>query len=588
MLRALVLFFLATLPISIYAQTDEAAAERDRILENRRSVLIQRIFSESQSFRRGDNRAIVFARLGSSVWRLDPSAAKSLYSQAVNELINAQSMAEESGDGSQYNELLTGSSARPSVLHTIASYDAEFALRSLYATRPRLIAEALNAERGGRSAGGSSSRIAQNELNLEQSIIAQAARQNPDLAAIRIKDILRKDITGMTLSLLNDLYRYDKAAADSLANEVIEKLITKGFTNGNQPDYQNINVATSFLNQFLQPRNANSQAIRFSDEAIKKLAEELIQNRIEMYQKRQGWLDKQLKVFAEKLAPSLLAPLTAAEKVQEETISGGPEAIAARKFIEANREPEALLAGVNKFPSQYRSQIYQAAAAKLTERGEFGPAYAILSENLSSEEMKSAVENLRMQSFHRSMNSGMVAEAESLIGEMNPNNRIVSYINLARSAYNRDPERNKSNALALLDKARSQLPVEIETSMDMQNIYQLVMAFAEFDPPRAFREIETYVVKLNELDGAYAVINKYQNNYNLRDGEYSINGGISFGYYIDNNFFSRLGIIDFNQTLAIIEKIDRRESRVLLLLGLLDNSPVPTRGQQTVMTLNRR
>ena len=572
-LRGLAVILVASLPIFVYAQSEDRARE----IENKRSILIQKLIWESQSLRRAENRAIVYAKIGNALWIVDSSGAKKLYAQAVNELLNAQSIAEadDNKDGA-YQDLLMSSNTRPNVLNTIAVNDPEFALQSLYSTRPRLVAEALAAFRanGKRSEGsqsGNSYHLAQNELSLEDSLISKTTQQDPALAAARIREKLKNDLSGMTWGLLQTLLIYDEASANSIGDEIIRKITSKGFLNGDQPDHQNINLATTILSHFLQTNNSEGKFIRFDETQLKAMAEKLILSQIRLSERQQGWVNPELTKYAEKLAPALFERMSAVQKAQEVRSYGGPDAYAARKFIEANPQPETLLAEAGKFAAPYRSQIYQSAASRLASRGDFAAAFSVISENLSDGEMQNALDSLKGQYAYQLINKGQFAEAESIVGEMSPNNRFYHLISLARTARNRNPTANSAFAAAVLDRARSQLPPEIETGNDLQQLMQLISAFAESDPPRAFREFEAVIPKLNELDSAFSVVNRFNNNYNVKDGEYPLTNGFSFGYYLDQSVISTLGLLDLEQTLAIIDKLGRREARILLILHLLES-----------------
>lgn len=577
-LRGLAVILVAALPIFVSAQTaDKAREDKAREIEAKRSMLVQKLYSESQSLRRAENRAIVYARIGNAIWSADSSGAKRLYAQAVNELVNAQTIAEADGNqNGPYQDLLTSSNTRPNVLNTIAANDAEFALQSLYSTRPRLVAEALDAFKEGgkrteRSQSGNSYNLAQNELSLEDSLIARIAQQDPAVAVSRIREKLKNSLSGMTWGLLQSLFRFDEASANSTANEIVSRITSKGFVKGDQPDYQNINLATSILSSFLQRQTSGGKGIQFDEALLKTMAEKLILNQIRMSEKQQGWVNPEYVKYAEKLAPSLFERISAVQKAQEIRNNGGPEGYATRKFIDANQRPEILLSEAKNFSAQYRGQIYQSAANLLAARGDFGAAFSVLSENLPSGELQNAMDNLKGQYVYNLINNGRFAEAESVIGEITPNLQINYLINLARSARNRDPAANSAFAAAVLDRARSQLPAEIETNSDLNQLIHLISVFAEFDPPRAFREFEAVISKLNELDSAFSVVNKFHNNYNVKDGEYPLTNGFSFGYYVDQSAFLRLGALDLQQTLAIIDKLSRREARILLILQILES-----------------
>src|SRR5205807_451493 len=132
---------LVLVPAIVFAQkADNPDTERLQRL----SHLIDQIVADGHNLRLAENRAVVFARAGSAIWKSDQKTASALFQNAVDELINAQTAAENERKAFvNKQDLLHGQMTRPQVLMAIAARDADFALQNLYRSRPAAIERAL-------------------------------------------------------------------------------------------------------------------------------------------------------------------------------------------------------------------------------------------------------------------------------------------------------------------------------------------------------------------------------------------------------------------------------------------------------------
>jgi hypothetical protein len=89
-------------------------ADEAKVKEQRRAALVEQILAEIPNLRLGENRAIVDVRVGNLLWDSDQKRARSLFQNAITELVNAQTQAEANQKPTTYqNELLTGQTTRP-------------------------------------------------------------------------------------------------------------------------------------------------------------------------------------------------------------------------------------------------------------------------------------------------------------------------------------------------------------------------------------------------------------------------------------------------------------------------------------------
>ena len=139
------IFVLMFAAYAVFAQTPDADAAK--LKEQRRAALLAKIHADAEQLKLPDNRSIISARLGVIAWKNDPDRAKKLFQAAVSELNSAQEEAEAAkGKANLYQDLINSQSIRPQILNTIASADPEYALESLYKTRPTAVARALAGE----------------------------------------------------------------------------------------------------------------------------------------------------------------------------------------------------------------------------------------------------------------------------------------------------------------------------------------------------------------------------------------------------------------------------------------------------------
>lgn len=568
-------FFLFSFPLLVFAQnSDKEAKEKAR----QKTALLEQILVDTPNLKLGENRALVYAKAGYQFWEADEKRARALFQKAIGELINAQTIAEADRKSTTYqNELLTGQTTRPQILNAIASRDAELALEYLFKTRPAAIIKALSTPSQTNSKISNHPAnyryLANNEFNLEQNFIRLAADQNPERAVKLLKESLKKGFSGETLNLLKKLYEKDAESANELASEIVGKLIQSKFTAENQPDYQNINTVVGFLTEFIREKPATEKTVKFDDSQMRNLADKLISFNLKQNGNYGYYNPYQIIPIAEKLAPAAVEQLKKLQRTGSRHgiyVEYDPEIT--KLLNNGETTAEQLLAAAKKFPVNSRRQIYQTAANKLAQQGDFSRASEVLTENFSDDALEEAIRNLNWQYSHHLMNEGKFVEAERIIDEMPENARQNSLINLATVIYQKNPEENKSYAVAVLEKARALISEKPENSNEMSNLMQIITAYSNIEPTEAFRLFEPLIPQMNELADAAVILNGFRGNSNIRQGEFLMSQGISYGYYgADFSVLRMLAKNDFDRTMNLIDTFTRREIRIALKLQLAES-----------------
>jgi len=565
------------LPVLSFAQESEADQKEKA---QKRAALVEQILADIPNLKLAENRAIAYARIGSVTWNLDQKRAHSLYQNAVNDLFNAQILAESNRrTNANQNELLTGGSTRPQVLNAIASHDAEFALEALAKTRPSAIAKAMSPQpQTDKISDGSGNNIylAQNERNMEQSFLRMAADQNPERAEKLIKDALAKGLSNETLSLLRKLADRNSSEAADLATQVVDKLLHTEMTLNGQPNYQSNQMMVSILNDYMTNQQSGS-ALKFDDSQMRSIARKLISYYLERGSRDGNWLTYSITPIAEKFDPSMVERL---KNMAKDFGCGGRGLCSENGYdpdvqkLLSNGETtaEQMIAAAKKAPINQRRQLYAIAANKLVEQGNVAAARDLLSENFSDESLDQVMQGLDNQYSYHLINQGRFEDAERLIDSLPESSQLSSLINLANAAYQRDPEKNKTYAVSLIRKARDLVGEPPENSSEFQYLIQIVSALTNIDIREAFQIYESLVPQMNELSNAAAVINGFQNSSQVRSGEFILSEGNSFGFYADYSPLRSFLGSDFDRTMKIVDGFNRREIRISLKLQLAEGS----------------
>jgi hypothetical protein len=557
--------------LPLYAQKeDEAAGERQRKIVS----IAESLIADARQLTLPENRAVVLASTGSRLWVVDQKRAMNLFEDAVSELLAARAEAEIEHKKGRQNELVTGGSTRPSVLHSIAARNADFALKSLYRTRPAQIERALLTSSPKdtkiRTISGNETHLAQNELALEQALLKMAADQNPERTVALLQAALKKGVTGEALNILRKLHESDPAAAAAMGSDVTSQLIRKGFAGGSQLDYNTIQVAQSFLTEHLRPRPATDKGFRFAASDMKALADKLVAFFLERGPEFGYPYTQAILPIAEKMRPDAVEKLRELNRFSPRR-GLTPHANEDYTRLMSHETPiEQIITEAPKIPVEMRRQIYHQAANRLVASGDTGRARQLLSDNFSDEALTNAQESLNYYHAHQLMNNGKFAEAEALINEFPEGNRFAALITLADSAFNRDQTENKAFAVGILGKAGMSIPSPLPTNTELQQMMQLIAAYSRIEPAEAFRLYEGIIPQINELSEATMVLNAFNGAHNIRRGEGVISSGGS-AIYFDGSSIRALSQKDFDRALALIGTFARREMRVMYKQQILES-----------------
>lgn len=556
------LIFLLSINAFAQQQTDEDL--KDKL--QKEVKLLEQILTDAQNLRLPENRALVFARVGSAYWKIDEKLARQLFQNSVSELLTAQAEVEnEKGNKQYFSNLIYGQSPRMEIVNFIATRDAEFALEVLAKTRPARIAQSFNNLTGENQTPAQ--QYAKNEIQVEQRLLTLAAEQNPQIAVKRVRDSLKKGVNYETLNLLNKIYAKDAETANRLAEEITQKFLETDFSK----NYAEMELIGYFVTEFGREKSAEEKFVKVPAEMVRNLL-------LKMTDYWLGQKNTQLYGYwrcvalIEKIFPDRAVKLKQKlEKINNQYQNGEYEEY--NKLIQSNATPDELIAQAEKFQTSYRNEIYRLAAEKYAQNGNIAQAEKILSTEMPEDVSEQYLSQFYTNLVYQLTSQGKFDEANAYANQIpDENQRINSLINLANQIFWRNQKENQKLAENVLAQARALIPDAPETQADMNNAINLAMAYATIEPKEAFPLIESLTPMLNELAQANFVMAKFRNYGGYRQGEMQITAGNYLGVYNVENVLRTLKKSDFDRALQFTSGFNRLETRISLQLQLIDEN----------------
>jgi hypothetical protein len=562
--RIILFSLLFLLSFGAFAQvTDEAVKEK----RERELKLLEQILTDAKNLRLPENRALVFARVANAYWPTDEKLARKLFQDAVADLIAAQTEVLAEKNNKQYFQaLIYGQSPRLDIINLIGTRDAELALEYLAKSRPAAINEAMqNPKENSTSA---SQQFARAEVAAEQRLIGLAAEQNPQLAVKRVRESMKKDVSYETLNLLKKIYNKDPATADKLAGELFESFLNVDFSKNQQTS----DAVSYFVNDFGRPLGEGEKAIRVSEDLLRRLVLKMTNDWLGAGNNQPYGYWNCMTVI-ERLYPERAAQIK--KKVDKlNSQYQNEESQEYSKLVSGETPPEEMIARAEKFQDSYRNEIYRAAANKFANNGDVAQAEKILQTNISDDQSEYYLVQLYVNLANQLASQGKFEEANNYIDRISDDyQRVTALINLANSAYLKNPKENQKLAEAILNQARGLISDTPETHLEINSIGYLATAYAPLNPDTSFRLVESLLPTLNELLQANFVLLKFRNYGGLRQGEFQMsNGGNNLGIYNMEQTLRQLKDKDFDRTLQFANGINRLDTRIWFQLQLIDEN----------------
>ena len=578
--RKFLLFSLVlVLSTGAFAQnTDVTVKEK----QERETKLLEQILTDAKNLRLPENRAIVFAKIGSALWQRDEKRARKLFQDALTDLNAAQIEVQGEKTAKQFFQaLIYGQSPRHDIINLISARDAELALEFLEKSRPAVIEEAVKNLKDDLSS--TLQQYARNEIAVEQRLLGLAAEQNPQTAATRVRESVKKGISYETLNLLKKIHAKDPQTAEKLAVELVESFLSVDFSK----NHQTSEAIGYFVAEFGRTPNENEKPLRVSDALLRRLVLKMTDDWLGAGNNQPyGYWNSSAVV--EKFFPDRAARLKAKiERLNSQYQT--EESQEYTKLMSGDTKPEEMIAQADKFQTAYRNELYRSAAQKFASSGNIPQAEKIM-HSLNGEQSEYYLSQFYVNLSYQLIGQGKFAEAHSYINQIgDENQRINALIYLANSAYQRDKKENQKLAEGILREARALIPDLPETQNDFNGVATLANAYIQFDTDEAFRLLESMLPTMNELIQANFVMTKFRNYGGLRQNEFQItNSGNNLGIYSLEGTLRALKEKDFERAVQYAGGINRADARIWLQMHLVDENSsnviqLPIQGRTFIM-----
>lgn len=565
---------LLSLPALVFSQTPDAAKER----QARMAALLDETIPAIRDLRLPENRAFAYAQVGRLLWDQDQTRARTIFQLAGAELAGAMDAVMQRRRPGRYFDINGATQFRQQVLTSIGEKDAALAIDILYRTRPPAVTKAMTPPDAHDKRIGSSQNsgqyIAQNEASLENTLYRMAADQDPGKAIAILKAAIAKPLSQGTFEQLNKLAEKDPAAAADAGNDVVRRLLNKSFKIDEQPDYMALSLSNEIVTQFLstsapnQGSDEQTNKLRFDGGAVQSLASRMISAYLADKNLRPYLSQDAVQRYAEKFQPAQVEPLK--QFVNAQSSSGSAADAAYSKLMQGDTPADQMISEGSKLPTQYRSQVFAAAANRYAEKGNAAAARTVIDENFTDDAREQAMANLDQQLAWKLIYDSKFSEAEAIINTLPANNRLNLLVQLAGRIYAANKTDNRAYALSVLENARAMIGDHPDDQEEMTQLMNVVGGFSQIEPSRAFDVLERLVPQINDLSEAALVLYGFSSTNTVRDGEFvlSQNGGaqlLGINYYM----FSTLGNADLDRTVKLIDSFSRPETRVALRLQVL-------------------
>ncbi|HLM03459.1 MAG TPA: hypothetical protein VK400_20565, partial [Pyrinomonadaceae bacterium] len=417
----------------------------------------------------------------------------------------------------------------------------------------------------------------QNEINTEQGLANEIARQDPKRAVRLARELMEKGISYALLELIDRLGEKEPEEAARLAEEALRKFQDMDFS----VSYNERNLAVNFLTRLVQKNEASSRGsgagaekskFVVSETSLRALAEKLAVFFLRDPQIENNYYQiPQLVPIIEKFSPSRAGQLRQREnEIKQKVAQRNP--YERLNQINQDSDAETLLREAQNAPSEMKSQYYTYAANKLIGSDNAERALGVINSIPDRRSREYALQNLNSQLFYKAINAGNIAEARRLAAQaMNKSHKISLYIQIFNHA--RRKEEDDKLARQILDEAASLVPATPENSVEMSALFQLANAFASVAPETSLSMIEPGVTKFSELLNAAILLTRFggggnepQNRPDEITSQFFHTTVGQYGFFINQNDLYKMAAADFERTKNLGDGFQRPEARIFMRL----------------------
>ena len=470
-------------------------------------------------------------------------------------------------------KIIPDTELRPQLIYMIAARDPQLALDLMRETRPASADDS-----------GKASMFGDQESNMEQTIAARAAENDPKLALKMAEESLEKGVNYGALNVLERLRQKDPESAKKLAGEIVEKLQGQTLS----ADREATLVAISLLRNVLSPQSpqlysfgpppASGSAekpkpLTLEDGDLRSLAE-LVTGAALKDSTASGafGLTMQLRPLLpelEKLTPARVAQLR--QKIAEMDKAMDPRMKAWMQLssvMSGDASADAILEAAAKAPPEIRSNYYTFAAMKLVQSGDTERARQVVNDNLHGQEREQMIAQLDGAAVASAVEKGKLEEARGVVSRIQSKERRAGALAQLATAFASKGDRK--GAAQLLEEARGLVSRQPDNGREVGALLEVARGYALVEPSKTFEMIDPLIDEANDMLAAAALLEKFGAGQGMfRKGEFVLSPGlasINGGYARYVKALAELARVDFDRTRADAERFHHEEVRLMARL----------------------
>jgi hypothetical protein len=578
--------------------------------EDKAVALLEQIIAESLSLRLPDNRIRIQITAADLLWERNEERARGLFNGAAAALIEMMSRqpamtANNRQNGNQLRFSLT--QLRQDLVLTAARHNATLAYQLAQMTQPP--AMPTDPQTG---------RPVNSEANLEQRLLAQIAKSDPQLALKNAEEMLDKGQYPNSLAqVLAQLQLKDKEAAAKFSERLVKRLQMENLLAKQDAG----NLLLNLLRQGPRPADNSADGAKarltgsspvLSEAAYISLMDALVtaalratppapdagrgqgmRGRSNGFQNSQGPQNaalmeqnaaRMLLMGLQSLLPQmdkyLPARSTAVRQKLTQMGMNNNQRADYNQIAELMQQgtSESLLTAAATAPTGMQAGIYQRAAIKALEEGNADRARQIANDHLNPAQRGPLLQRIETQQLARKTGDEAIEGIRQALTRLpTDEERLRMLLQLAASAQ----KDNAKLALQILSEAQRLVSGRLTSYQQFEGQLQVAKAFAALDPARSFEVLEPGISQLNELFPAAALLSGFEVNI-FRDGELPLQDGSRLSRMV-NQYAEELASLakhDFDRAQMTADRFQLLEARIFTRLaiarGVLGGQPANT------------
>jgi hypothetical protein len=599
------LWFVATMPSNLLAQevsTQQAADEQKakEKAEEQAVALLEQVIAEAAALRLPENRLRVQIAAADLLWTRNEERARGLVDLAVASLLEMMAK-QPTGNANNRNNRQNfnpvnqqATRLREELILTVAQHDSTLAYQLLQTTRPQ--ASPNDSPNG---------RFANAEASLEQSLLAQIARTDPQAALKTAEEMLEKGQYPNSLAqVLMQLQVKDKEAAAKLSERLVKRLQTENLLAKQDAGF----LVLTLLRQGPRPAASSSDSGKsaaanplqvLNETSFSSLLETLVmaalkanpaqgapngfggrpggfpnsgaspqQDAAQMEQAIARMLMSSLQSLLPQIDKYLPTRSTAVRQKLAQMGVNDDQRASMNQMSEVVRQgnSESILSAAATAPNYMQPMLYQQAATKALSEGNLERARQIANEHLDSAQRSSVLQSIETQQLARKASDNSMENIRQALARLPADeDRVKMLIQLSGSTQKANPKL----ALQILEEAQKFVGGRASNYQQFTLQLEVAKAFAAQDPVRSFELLEPGINQLNELFPAAALLSGFDVNI-FKDGELPLQEGSRLASMVTEygEQLAELAKADFERARVTADKFQLLEARIFTRLTI--------------------